>query len=128
LWCRESELAAARGRYKSNCDGMRMVSKLLNFVKPVLAIPIWLVVVMAIIAAIIGGPIAVFLWALIAMCGISWARFFVLAKMMTALAFFGASSKGCPRRHRKLGLIVGNSVASYPFPLATLDSANQSRY
>lgn len=81
----KDKLAAARGRFKSNCDGLRMVNAILKLLQQVLAIPIWTIVVLAIIAAIIGGPIAVIIWGLIAIYGISWFLFFVLGKVAVTL-------------------------------------------
>lgn len=82
----QTKLAAARGRYNSNCTGLRIVNALIKLLKQVLATPIWILVVMAIIAAIIGGPIAVIIWGLIAIYGISWILVFVLGKMAISFA------------------------------------------
>jgi hypothetical protein len=59
------------------------LSKLLN---QVLAAPIWTIVVLALIAAIIGGPIAVVIWALIAVYGISWVLLLVVGRMKQSFA------------------------------------------
>ncbi len=82
----KAKLAGARGRFKSNCDGLRMVTALMKLLRQVLAAPIWTIVLLAIIAAIIGGPIAVIIWALIAVYGISWILFLVLGNMSVTIA------------------------------------------
>jgi hypothetical protein len=82
----KSKLASARGRFKSNCDGLRMINALMKLLKQILAAPFWTIIVLAIIAAIIGGPIAVIIWALIAVYGISWFLVLVLGKMAASLA------------------------------------------
>jgi len=63
-----------------------MLNPLLKLLRQILAAPIWMIVVLAVIAAIIGGPIALVIWALIAVYGISWFLVLVLGKMATSLA------------------------------------------
>ncbi|TCV82745.1 hypothetical protein [Sulfurirhabdus autotrophica] len=82
----KAKLAGARGRFKSNCDGLRMVTALLKLLKQILATPIWVIVVLAIIAAIISGPIAVIIWSLIALYGITWVLFLALGNMAVAIS------------------------------------------
>ena len=62
---------------------LKAVEKLL---RQILATPIWIIVVLVVIAAIIGGPIAVIIWALIAVYGISWVLLFVVGKMAASFA------------------------------------------
>jgi hypothetical protein len=81
----KAKLAGARGRFKSNCDGLRMVNAVLKLLQQVLAAPIWTIVVLAIIAAIIGGLIAVIIWAFIAIYGISWFLTLVLGRMALSI-------------------------------------------
>lgn len=50
-----------------------------------LSTPIWVIVAMALIAAIVGGLIAVIIWTLIALYGISWLLILVLARMVDSL-------------------------------------------
>ena len=82
----KARLAGARGRFKSACDGLRTVNALVKLLTPIVAMPIWIIVVFALIAAIIGGPIAIVIWALIAVYGISWILLLALGKMAQSLA------------------------------------------
>ena len=82
----QTKLAEARGRFNSNCTGLKIVNAVIKLLKQVLAVPIWVIVVMAIIAAIIGGPIAIIIWGLIAIYGISWILVFVLGQMAISFA------------------------------------------
>jgi len=82
----KTELAAARGRFTSNCNGLRTVTAVMKLLKQILSVPIWTLVVMAVIAAVIGGLIAVVIWGLIAVYGISWILFLVLSRMAVVIA------------------------------------------
>lgn len=82
----KSRLAGARGRFNSACNGLRMLKAVEKLLRQILSTPIWIIVVLAVIAAIIGGPIAVIIWALIAVYGISWLLLFVVAKMAASFA------------------------------------------
>ena len=79
------KLAGARGRFASSCNGLRMINALVKLLKQVLAVPIWTLIVMAIIAIIVGGVLVVIIWALIAAYGISWVLVLVLGKMAESL-------------------------------------------
>jgi hypothetical protein len=81
----KARLEDARGRFRSNCDGLRMIEGVSRILRPIVAAPIWILVVLAVIAAIIGGPIAVIIWGLIAIYGISWFLLFVLAAMARSI-------------------------------------------
>ena len=82
----KNRVASARNRFNSICNGLRMLNGLSKLLKQILATPIWIIVVMILIAAVIGGPIAVVIWALIAIYGISWFLVFVIGKMAASLA------------------------------------------
>jgi Flp pilus assembly protein TadB len=74
--------------------------------------PIWIVLVLAIIATILGGPIfgtvAVILWALILAYGISWILSIVVAKMGEQFAL------GLEQAKTDLGAALPDVLASCP--------------
>ena len=78
-------LASARGRFTSICQALQMLNALSELLARILATPVWIIIVLAIIAAIIGGWIAVIIWGLIAIYGISWLLFFVVGTMTRTL-------------------------------------------
>jgi hypothetical protein len=63
-----------------------MLKAVSDLLQQILATPIWVLIVMALIAAIVGGFIAVVIWAWIALYGISWFLEFAVAKTAAALA------------------------------------------
>jgi hypothetical protein len=78
-------LEDARRRFRSICDGLRMLEGVSRILRQIVSAPIWIVVALAVIAAIIGGPLAVIIWGLIAVYGLSWFLLFVIARMMVSL-------------------------------------------
>jgi hypothetical protein len=60
---------------------LRAVEKILT---PIVNTPIWLIVLFLIIGAIIGGPIAVVIFGLIVLYGVSWLLLFVIGRMFEA--------------------------------------------
>ena len=82
----KSRLNDARQRFNSICFGLRTLTAVLNLLRSILSTPIWVIIAMALIAAIVGGLIAVIIWALIALHGISWVLALVLARMIDSLS------------------------------------------
>jgi hypothetical protein len=77
--------ADARRRFDGACTGLRGVNAVLRLLRAVLSTPIWVLVVLAVIAALVGGLLAVLIWGLIAIWGISW--FLVVALGPVAQSF-----------------------------------------
>lgn len=82
----KAKLTDARNRFTSSCNGLRMLNAVTKLLTQILSTPIWIVVALALIAVIIGGPIAVVIWALIAVYGLSWLLLPVVGKMSASIA------------------------------------------
>ncbi len=81
----KARLLDARQRINSICFGLRTILALLKLLRSILSTPIWVIIAMALIAALVGGLIAVIIWSLIALYGISWVLTLVLARMLDSL-------------------------------------------
>jgi hypothetical protein len=81
----KAQLLDARRRINSICFALRTLLALLKLLRGIVSTPIWVIAVMALIAALIGGPIAVIIWSLIAVYGISFVLVLVLARMVDSL-------------------------------------------
>jgi hypothetical protein len=82
----KARVADARGRFQAICNGLRTLNALSKLLKQILATPVWIILALALIAAIIGGPIGAVIWALIALYGLSWFLVFIVGKMAQNLA------------------------------------------
>jgi hypothetical protein len=81
----KARLDDARRRINSICFGLRTLNALAKLLRTIVSTPIWIVIAMALIAAIVGGPIAVIIWSLIAVYGISWLLLIVVTRMAQSL-------------------------------------------
>jgi len=89
-----------------------LLNTILKVLRGVTSIPIWIIVALAIVAAIVGGGVAVIIWAFIAVYAVCWYLTFVIPIIMSALALelgkqqneFNKASedvlKECPERCR----------------------------
>ena len=86
----QADLANSRGRFNSNCTALQVLNFVIGALKQILSTPVWIVIAMAIIAAILTAvgaiAIALVVWALIALYGLSWYLVIVLGKTAQPLA------------------------------------------
>lgn len=82
----KNRLNAARGGFNSVCNGLRMLGAIARALQQVLSTPIWILIALAVIAVLVGGLIAIILFALIAVYAISWVLLPVVGLMSSALA------------------------------------------
>lgn len=85
--CKDSKarLDEARRRFDSICSGLRTINAVSKVLRTIVSTPIWVIVAMALIAAVVGGLIAVIIWSLIAAYGLSWFLLLVLGRMAVSL-------------------------------------------
>jgi hypothetical protein len=88
----KATLTSARDRFNSTCGLLRTLKAFTDLLKPVLSTPLWILIVIAIIAVfawliggVIGGIVAIAIWVFIALWGISWFLSFVIGKMTESL-------------------------------------------
>jgi hypothetical protein len=81
----KQRLDSARGRFKSLCEAIQLLQKIGRILQQFLAIPIWIIIALAVIAALIGGPIAVIIWAFIGIYAFCWFLSFVVAAIVAQL-------------------------------------------
>jgi hypothetical protein len=81
----KSKLDAARSRFTSTCNGLRGLLTVEKFLQTVVAVPIWVVVLIAVVATILWflglGFLAILLWALVVIYVIVWIVLFVLVRI-----------------------------------------------
>jgi hypothetical protein len=89
----KNKLNDARSRFNSICSNLRMLNSLATLLKQVLSTPLWVIIVAVImsifavlIGGVLGGLIAVGIWVLIAIYGISWFLVGVIGKVAQSLA------------------------------------------
>ncbi len=81
----KNKLNAARSGFNGICNGLRMLRAIAQALRQVLSTPIWILIALGVIAVLVGGPIAVILFALIAIYAISWVLLPVVGQMAGAL-------------------------------------------
>jgi hypothetical protein len=81
----KKRLNDARSKFNGTCDVLRMVRAIARALQQILSTPIWILIALAVIAVLVGGPIAVILLALIAVYAISWVLLPVVAQIGAAL-------------------------------------------
>ena len=89
----KNKLNDARSRFNSICSNLRMLNSLATLLKQVLSTPLWVIIVAVIVSifavligGVLGGLIAVGIWVLIAIYGISWFLVGVIGKVAQSLA------------------------------------------
>lgn len=80
-----NQLNGARARFQSICNGIRGLRQVLSILNQILSTPWWVLVAAALIAILVGGLIALGLWALIGLWGISWVLALVIGRMLVSL-------------------------------------------
>jgi len=82
----KSKLKAARDGFNRICDGLRMLNAITKILQQILSAPIWILVALAVIAIIVGGWIAIVLFALIAVYALAWFLLPIVGLMAGSLA------------------------------------------
>jgi hypothetical protein len=82
----KKRLDDARRWFNSTCSYLRSINAISMALSQVIATPIWVFAVLAVIAAIIGGPLAIVIWALIAVYALSWFLLPVVGQIGSYLA------------------------------------------
>ncbi len=85
----KARFAGARDRFTKSCDTLRLLDTVAAALRRILATPILVVIAVAIVAWLLGGPIfgtiAVVLGGFVVIYGVSWMLVFVIAKMAQAV-------------------------------------------
>jgi Flp pilus assembly protein TadB len=82
----KQRLDSARGRFKSICEAVQLLQKIGRILQQFLAIPIWIIAALIVIAVLLGGLVAVIIWAFIAIYAFCWFLSFVLGAVVGQLA------------------------------------------
>jgi Flp pilus assembly protein TadB len=82
----KKRLDGARGRFKSICEAIQLLQKIGRILQQFLAIPIWIIAALIVIAVLLGGLVAVIIWAFIGIYAFCWFLSFVLAAVVGQLA------------------------------------------
>jgi ABC-type transport system involved in cytochrome bd biosynthesis fused ATPase/permease subunit len=85
----KAELDAARVAFNRVCSTLRTVTSILRVLRPIISAPLWIIIVIVIIAILAWlfglGPIAILLWTLIFLYLIAWFLVIVFTRVAASL-------------------------------------------
>ncbi|MEZ0448328.1 hypothetical protein [Cellulomonas sp. ICMP 17802] len=86
----KAELATARTEFDRTCHGLKTIVAILRFLKPIVTVSLWyvlVIIVLAIVLFFLGlGWLAVLLWALILVYVIAWIAYLAFSRSAASLA------------------------------------------
>lgn len=85
----KAELDAARNAFIGACSSLKVITNILRFLRPIVSVNLWYIIVIIIVAILLGlfglFPLALLLWALIAIYLIAWFLFLVFTRVAATL-------------------------------------------
>jgi hypothetical protein len=81
----KQRLENARNAFTSVCSGIRSVSYVVRLLSQVIVVPLWMLALLLVVAALVGGIVAVIIWGLVGVYLFAWFLYLVLQRVLAVL-------------------------------------------
>jgi hypothetical protein len=81
----KNKLDGARNGFNNVCSGLRSLTSVLKLLSQMLVVPIWILALLIVVAILVGGLVAVIIWALVGLYLFAWFLSLVVGQMIAVL-------------------------------------------